>query len=181
MALLLTTTTILLPAIRRMSGNDFVFEQDSAPRSCNSWTAASGNAKLSCAKLWPPNSLDHNPLYYAISAVTQHRVCHRQIHRVDELKRRLIDVSAVSNSWFLTRLLTRGKEDFECVFMFNGGHFEYSLWTDNVDFVHICYIQCDLFHRYIFNYEIMPATLANAFLFILQGSALADLRYGGRF
>jgi len=27
----------------------------------------------------------------------------------------------------------------------------------------------------------MPATLANTFLFILQGSALADLRYGGRF
>ena len=25
------------------------------------------------------------------------------------------------------------------------GHFEYSLWTDNVDFVHICYTQCDLF------------------------------------
>ena len=53
-----------------------------------------------------------------------------------------------------------------------GGHFEYSLWTDNVDFVH-CYIQCDLFDCYIFNYEIMPAMLANAFLFILQGSALA--------
>jgi len=35
---------------------------------------------------------------------------------------------------------------------------------------------------YIFNYQIMPATLANTFLFILQGtgSALADLRYGGR-
>jgi len=25
----------------------------------------------------------------------------------------------------------------------------------------------------------MPATLANTFLFILQGSVLADLRYGG--
>ena len=48
-------------------------------------------------------------------------------------------------------------------------HFEYSLWTD-VDFVHIYYIQCDLFDCYIFNYEIMPATLANTFLFILQGS-----------
>jgi len=35
--------------------------------------------------------------------------------------------------------------------------------------------------RYIFNYEIMPATLVNTFLFILQRSALADLRYGGRF
>jgi len=32
-----------------------------------------------------------------------------------------------------------------------------------------------------FNYEITPATLGNTFLFILQGSALADLRYGGRF
>jgi len=57
----------------------------------------------------------------------------------------------------------------------------YSLWTDNVDFVHICYRQCDLFDCRIFNYEIMPATLANAFLFILQGSALADLGFGGKF
>jgi len=38
-----------------------------------------------------------------------------------------------------------------------------------------------LFNYYIFNYEIMPATLANTFLFTLQGSALADLRDGGRF
>ena len=35
------------------------------------------------------------------------------------------------------------------------GHFEYSWWTDNVDFVHICYIQRDLFDCYIFNYKIM--------------------------
>jgi len=27
----------------------------------------------------------------------------------------------------------------------------------------------------------MPSTLANRFLFVLQGSALAHLRYGGRF
>jgi len=27
----------------------------------------------------------------------------------------------------------------------------------------------------------MPATLANSFLFILQGSVLTDLRFGGRF
>ena len=60
-----------------------------------------------------------------------------------------------------------------------GGHLEYSLWTDYVDFVHIYYSQCDLFDCYIFNYEIMPATLT--FLFILQGSALADLRCGCRF
>jgi len=62
-------------------------------------------------------------------------------------------------------------------------HFEYNLWTDNVDFVYICHIQWDVFDCCIFNYEIMPATLANTFLFILQGSLnlLADLGYGGRF
>jgi len=67
-----------------------------------------------------------------------------------------------------------------CVYA-KGRHFEYSLWADNVDFVHICYTQCDLFDCCTFNYEKMPATLANIFLFILQDSALADLRYGGRF
>jgi len=86
---------------------------------------------------------------------------------------------AVLNSWFLTRLLTSGEEDMESVSVLKK-HFEYSLWTDNVDFVHICYILSDLFDCYIFN-AIMPATSANTFLFILQGSALTDLRYGDRF
>ena len=31
------------------------------------------------------------------------------------------------------------------------GHFEYSLWTDDVDFVHVCYTLCDLFDCCIFN------------------------------
>ena len=87
--------------------------------------------------------------------------------------------SAVLNSRFLARLLTMCEKDWACVHP-KEGHFKCSFWTDNVDFVHICYIQCDLFDCYIFNnYEIMP--LANTFLFILQGSTLADLRYGGRF
>jgi len=42
--------------------------------------------------LWPPNSPDLSPVDYEIWAVMQHRVYHRQIHSVDELKRRLIDV-----------------------------------------------------------------------------------------
>ena len=89
----------------------------------------------------------------------------------------------VLNSRFLTRLLTSGKlrEDFERVSVHAKGHFEDSLWTDNVDFVHTCYIQCALFDCCIFNYEIMPATLANTFLHILQGSAVADLGFGVRF
>jgi len=100
---------------------------------------------------------------------------------VDELKRRLIDVWSGLNSQFLTRLLTSGEEDIERVSVLKKDIFEYSLWADIVDFVHICYIQCYLCDCYIFNYEIMAATSADTFLFILQGSALADLRCGGKF
>jgi len=51
------------------------------------------------------------------------------------------------------------------------------LCTGNVDFVHMC----ELFDCSIFNCEIMRAMLANTFLFILQGSAAADLGFGGIF
>jgi len=42
--------------------------------------------------LWPPNSPYLSPLDYEIWAVMQHRVYYRQIHSVDELKGRLVDV-----------------------------------------------------------------------------------------
>ena len=45
------------------------------------------------------------------------RIYHRQIHSVDELKRRLIDVWCGLNSRFLTRPLTSGEEDIKRVSM----------------------------------------------------------------
>jgi len=113
----------------------------------------------------------------------QHHVSHRQIHNVDELKRRLIDVwcKTALERWILDEDIDQWQRTHLVCVHAKRGHLKYSLWNDNVDFVHICYIQCDLFDCYIFNYEIKPATLANTFLFILQGSALAVLSYGGRF
>jgi len=111
----------------------------------------------------------------------QPRVYHRQIHSVDELKRRLIDVWCGLKQSIFDEAIDQWRGRHQSHVHAKAGHLEYSLWTDNVDFVHICYIYYDLFDCYIFNYEIMPVTLANTFLFILQGSAaLADLRYGGR-
>ena len=66
--------------------------------------------------------------------------------------------SAVLNSQFLTRLLTSGEEDIDRVSMLKED-ISSTACIDNVDFVHICYIQCDLFNCYIFNYEIISATL----------------------
>jgi len=80
-----------------VSNNDFVFQQDSAPAN-----RAVHVQQLNCCvqetpnfvapNLWPPNSPDLSPVDYEIWAVMQHRVYHRQIHSVDELKQQLIDV-----------------------------------------------------------------------------------------
>jgi len=86
---------MLLPAIRGVSV--FQFQQDSAPA-----LRAAHVQQLNCCvkkrqtffalNLWPPNSPDLNPVDYEIWAVMQHRVYHRLIHSVNELKQRLIDV-----------------------------------------------------------------------------------------
>ena len=67
-------------------------------------------------------------------------VYHRQIHSVDELKRRLIDVwCGLQQSIFNETTDQWGERHRECV-RAKGGHFIYSLSTENVDFVHISYI-----------------------------------------
>ena len=42
--------------------------------------------------LWPPNSLDLNPVGYEICDVMHRRVYQRKIHTINELKQRLIEV-----------------------------------------------------------------------------------------
>jgi len=43
------------------------------------------------SNLWPPNSPDLSYEIWTVMQMMQRRVYQRQIHRVDELKRRLID------------------------------------------------------------------------------------------
>jgi len=66
--------------------------QHIAPRTCNSELLHHEKPNFLAFNLWPPNSPDLSPVDYEIGAVMQHRVYHRQIHSVDKLKRRLIDV-----------------------------------------------------------------------------------------
>jgi len=92
-----------------------LFQQDSALAHC-----ATHVQQLNCcvkirqnfsSKLWPPNSPDLSPVDYEIWAVMQHRVYHRQIHSVDELKRRLIDVWCGLEQSIFDEALTSGQED----------------------------------------------------------------------
>jgi len=87
---------ILLTAICRVSSNNCV----PAGQCSGTLRHASATVVLLrpempnflASNLWPPNSPVLSPVDYEIWAVMQHRVYHRQIHSVDELKRRLIDV-----------------------------------------------------------------------------------------
>jgi len=87
----------LLPVIRQISGEFFIFQQDSAPahraRDIISLLERDTPAFIS-PDLWPPNSPDLNPVDYKVSGVMQHRVYQTKVKDLDDLKRRLIGVWA---------------------------------------------------------------------------------------
>ena len=77
--------------------------------------------------MWPPNSPDFNPVDYEIWAVMQHHVYHRQIHSVDELKWRLIDVWCGLEQSIFDETIDQWQGRHQVCVHAKGGHFEYSL------------------------------------------------------
>ena len=79
-----------------MSGNDFIPEgqcTDTLRRvRATVELLRQETLKLLAPNLRPPNSPDLCHVDYEIWAVMQHRVDHRQIHNVDDLKQRFMDV-----------------------------------------------------------------------------------------
>jgi len=85
----------LLPTIREMSGDFFVFQQDSAPAHRARDTLQllhRDTPEFIAPDLWPPNSPDLNPLDYEIWGMMQQMVYQTRIRDITELKERLIDV-----------------------------------------------------------------------------------------
>jgi len=156
-----------------------VFQQDSVRAECRPRRACATvellrqeTPNVFRPNLWPPNSPDLSPVDYEIWAVMQHRVYHRQIHSVDELKRRLIDVWCGHKQSIFDEATDQWRGRFERVSILKEDisntacELTVLILSISVTFSVTCLTVC------IFNYEIMPATLANTFLFILQGSVL---------
>ena len=80
----------MLPAIRHLAGDVFVFQQDSALAHRARATVEYLNSNS--PDLWPPNSPDLNPVDYKIWGCVQERVYQKLIRDVDQLKQRLIEV-----------------------------------------------------------------------------------------
>ena len=86
-----------LPAIRHMSGDFFIFQQDSAPAHCARDTIELLRREppdFIGPVLWPANSPDLNPVDYRIWGLIQERVYQTAIRDIDDLKQRLTCVWA---------------------------------------------------------------------------------------
>ena len=85
----------MLPAIKGVAGDTFVFQQDSAPAHRARDTIQllqRETPDFIGPDLWPPNSPDLNPVDYKIWGVMQQRVYKYRVSNVDELKQRLVEV-----------------------------------------------------------------------------------------
>jgi len=81
----------MIPAIKQVAGNTFVFQQDSAAAHRTRDTIQllqRETPDFSGPDLWPPNSPDLNPVDYKICGVMQQQVYKSRIDSVDELKQR---------------------------------------------------------------------------------------------
>jgi len=119
---------MLLPDIRRVSGDLYTFQQDSAPAHRARATVEMlrmNTPDFIPPDLWPPNSPDLNPVDYSIWGILEEKVYQHRINNLDELKQRLrtewcnLDhavVAAAIRQW--RRRLTA------CVHA-GGGHFEH--------------------------------------------------------
>lgn len=120
----------LLPAIRRVSGKNFIFQQDSAPAHRARETVEvlrRETPDFISPDLWPPNSPDLNPVDYEIWAVMQRRVYQRKIHTIDELKQRLIEVWCGLEQSTVDMAIDQWRKRLRACVRAKGGHFEHSL------------------------------------------------------
>ena len=115
----------LLPTIRDLSGNFFIFQQDNAPAH-----RARENVQLLTYKtpvfiapaLWPAKSPDLNP----VDCQTWER--HRsRMHDVDQLKSRLIEEREHFHRVFIDEAITQWRTRLRVCIRAHGGYFEHRL------------------------------------------------------
>jgi len=85
----------MMPVLKPVAGNTFVFQQDNTPSHHAKHTIKLLQQKTSDfvgPDLWPPNSPDLNLVDHKVWGVMQQRVYESRMNSVDELKQRLTEV-----------------------------------------------------------------------------------------
>lgn len=120
----------LLPAIRRIAGDVYVFQQDNAPAHRARETVEllrRETPQFIGPNLWPPNSPDLNPVDYKIWGVLQERVYQTPIRDVTDLRQRLIDTWSGISQKVIDEAIDQWRNRLNACVKAKGGHFEYLL------------------------------------------------------
>lgn len=120
----------LLPDIRRLSGNEFTFQQDGAPchRSKHTVTYLKANVPdFIQPNNWPPNSPDLNPVDYSIWGSLQQLVYRRKIRDLEHLKEVLRDCWEKISQDLVNTAIDQFSQRLTLVIRAQGGHIEHRL------------------------------------------------------
>jgi hypothetical protein len=120
----------LLPAIKDLSGDYFIFQQDSAPAHRARDTVELLRRETPCLispSQWPPNSPDLNPVDYKIWSVLQDRVYRTRITDVNQLKERLIEEWGRFDQDVINQAVNQWRIRLRACVHADGGHFEHQL------------------------------------------------------
>jgi len=120
----------LLPAIRQVSGDFFVFQQDSATAHMASKTIKLlqwETPAFISPNLWPPNSPDLNPVDYKIWGVMQDWVYQKKSEARERVERAMVEVGAGLQQNVIDDAIDQWCRRLSACIRARGGHFEYLL------------------------------------------------------
>ena len=120
----------LLPSIKKMSGDCFTFQQDSAPAHRARETVellTRETPDFIPPTLWPPNSPDLNPVDYKVWSVLQERVYRSRIRDVDHLRERLLEEWNRFDQRLIDKAVKQWHERLRSCVCADSGHFEHQL------------------------------------------------------
>lgn len=120
----------MLPAMRYIAGDFYVFQQDSAPahraRETVEYLRAETPLFIS-PDLWPPNSPDLNPVDYKIWGFIQERVYRTAIQDTDDLKKRLVEVWSTMPQSVVDNAIDAWRDRLTACVQARGRNFEHYL------------------------------------------------------
>ena len=123
----------LPPCIKEISGDNFIFQQDSAPAHRAPAHRVRDTIALLCRETpdfispdrWPPNSPDMNPVDYKIWALMQERVYEKRVNDVEELCQRLLSVWHSIGQNIIEEAIDQWRARLTACVRAKGSHFEH--------------------------------------------------------